>query len=88
MALYRKKPVTVAAVQWTGDNLGEINALVPFDADPWPIERRPGIEKLLVHTSEGTIGASVGDWIIRGVKGEFYPCKPDVFELTYELAES
>ena len=77
MALYRKKPVVIEAVQYTGPNFEEIEAFVGGDA-----EFRDG--KLLVATLEGPLYASPGDWIIKGVKGELYPCKPDVFSQTYE----
>ncbi len=76
MAKYRKKPVVIEAIQFTG-NFDEIEAFVGGDA-----EFRDG--KLLVATLEGPLWASPEDWIIKGVKGEFYPCKPDIFEQTYE----
>lgn len=76
IARYRKKPVEVEAVQWTGENWQEIKDFagsdVAFDG------------RLYVFTLEGTLKADIGDYIIKGVKGEFYPCKPDVFEKTYE----
>lgn len=75
--LYRKKPVVIEAIQFTG-NFGEIEHFVGGDA-----EFRDG--KLLVATLEGPLWADDHDWIIKGVKGEFYPCKPDIFEQTYEL---
>lgn len=80
---YRKKPVVVEAVQWTGENLHEIlcfigctNASVTY----------PGAF-LAFDTLEGNIIANSGDYIIKGVNDEFYPCKPDIFKKTYELAE-
>ena len=75
---YRKKPVVIEAVKWTGNNQKE---LVEFMG---VVSTCAG--KLDIPTLEGTITASVGDWIIKGVKGEFYPCKPDVFDATYEPA--
>ena len=71
-----KKPVVIEAVRFVG-NFDEIEAFVGGDA-----EFRNG--ELVIATLEGPLRASDGDWIIKGVKGEFYPCKPDVFELTYE----
>lgn len=76
-----KKPVEIQAVQWTGDNYDEIEAFVSEfyveqSAEYW--------NKLIVHTLEDDVYASLGDWIIRGVNGEFYPCKPYIFEQTYE----
>jgi hypothetical protein len=76
MPKFRKKPVVIEAVQWVG-NFDEIKVFVSGD-----VELRDG--KLLVATLEGPLTASDHDWIIKGVKGEFYPCKPDIFEQTYE----
>lgn len=75
---YRKLPVEIEAVQWTGSNHQEIEDFV---------KRAITIVEpdLYIETLEGTMMASQGDWIIKGVKGEFYPCKPDIFEETYEL---
>lgn len=73
---FRKKPVVVDAVQFNG-NFAEIEKFCGGDA-----ELRGG--RLCVATLEGPLFASNGDWIIKGVKGEFYPCKPDIFAATYE----
>lgn len=78
MPKFRKKPVVIEAIQFNG-NFDEIEQFVGGDA-----EFRNG--SLVVATLEGPLHASPGDWIIRGVKGEFYPCKPDIFEATYEPA--
>ncbi len=81
MTQYRKKPVVVEAVQWKGYPTGEMCAFigtVVFDSGRQDV--------MLIETLEGTMRADEGDWIIRGVKGEFYPCKPDIFAATYELA--
>jgi hypothetical protein len=77
---YRKKPVEIEAVQWTGENFVEIT---DWAGDVWG---RSG-KLLVIHTLEGTMSAQPGDWIIRGVQGEFYPCKPDIFDQTYEPVE-
>jgi len=77
---FRKKPVVIEAVQWTGDNTEEIKLFIN-DGRPWII-KNPDI--LTIHTLEGNHRANKGDWIIKGVKGEFYPCKPDIFEQTYK----
>ena len=78
---YRKKPVVVEAVQWTGENHGEMcEFIVP---EVFEIIPRVG---LVIHTLEGDHHASPGDYIIKGVNGEFYPCKPDIFAKTYESA--
>lgn len=77
MAKYRKKPVVIEAMQWTGGNLSEV-----FD---FANERAYTEDAtLLIRTAEGPLTASVNDWIIKGVKGEFYPCKPDIFAVTYD----
>ena len=76
---YRKKPVVVEAVQWTGENHAEMCEFI----DPEALEIIPRIG-LVIHTLEGDHHASPGDYIIKGVNGEFYPCKPDIFAKTYE----
>lgn len=75
---YRKKPVEVDAVQWTGCNIKEI---ADFTEGEMAINKD---NQLCIFTLEGVHLALVGDYIIKGVKGEFYPCKPDIFEQTYE----
>jgi len=79
MAQYRKKPVVIEAVQWDG-NLETLNVFPKEDTEP--VKLRNG--DLYIQTLEGEMKASIGDFIIKGVQGEFYPCKPDVFEKTYE----
>lgn len=82
---YRKKPVVIDAVQWSGNNLNEI---LDFMKDKQPNYYEDDEKKLLtIQTLEGNMIASVGDYIIKGVQGEFYPCKPDIFEQTYEVVE-
>jgi len=76
---FRKKPVVIDAVQFTG-NFDEIERFVGGDANFTNGE-------LVIATLEGALHASRNDWIIKGVKGEFYPCKPDIFEATYEAVE-
>lgn len=78
---FRKKPVVIEAVQWTGDNVDEV---LEFVGGELPVVRD---EKIFISTLEGVMRGDIGDWIIRGVKGELYPCKPDVFEATYEAVE-
>lgn len=73
---YRKKPVEIDAIQWTGDNKLEI-----FDFCNMSYIND---QELRIQTLEGSMIASVGDYIIKGVKGEFYPCREDIFLLTYE----
>ena len=77
---YRKKPVTIEAVRWDGDNIDEISDFVKRNCAvyDWRMNR------LIIVTLEGEMYASVGDYIIKGVQGEYYPCKPDIFQATYE----
>lgn len=101
MGYYRKKPVVIEAVQWKGHNVLEVYTFMhgspTLDSriahDKWDDFTRMQFAKdWHVKTLEdGPDGearhvASVRDWIIRGVKGEFYPCKPGIFEATYEAA--
>jgi hypothetical protein len=90
MAYFRKKPVVIEAVQFTGKNGRQIqewsSEAVIESPVLEPVGANPTGEYLQIKTLEGTMTAIVGDWIIRGVKGEFYPCKPDIFEATYEPA--
>lgn len=78
---FRKKPVEIEATQLTRENVGElafyVGGEVIFSFDPVGVQ-------LLIPTLEGTMTAREGDWIITGVQGEKYPCKPDIFEATYE----
>jgi len=83
MAKYRKKPVVIEAIQWDGQNKDEIQAF--FQKSPIGYYIEDGC--LLISTLEGIMKASKGDYIIKGVHGEFYPCKPDIFEETYEEIE-
>ena len=81
---YRKKPVVIEAIQYTGDNLAECAAFCPT-AIIDRIDQKPAI---FVPTLEGgAYVTSVGDYIIKGVQGEFYPCKADIFAKTYEETE-
>jgi hypothetical protein len=91
-AKYRKKPVVVEAMLWDG-GAAEATLIIQWVLDGGGTARyherhdqglwsRP--DEIRIDTLEGTMTANRGDWIIRGVKGEFYPCKPDIFEATYE----
>lgn len=86
---FRKKVVVIDAVQWTGDNVSEILEFVNHNDIRMTNCTKEGVEvcDLYINTLEGSMHASEGDWIIKGVHGEFYPCKPDIFEETYEPAE-
>ena len=77
---FRKKPVEIEAIQWDGFNVEEMKTFITSDYSIVGI-------RLYLKTLESdgeTQLAMPADWIIKGVKGEFYPCKPDVFEQTYE----
>jgi hypothetical protein len=84
MAKYRKKPVVIEAEQWEGHNLNDEGSLFQ---SPKVIIKSDGSE-FMVTTLEGVMTGQKGDWLIRGVKGELYPCKPDIFAATYELANA
>ncbi len=92
---FTKKPVTIQAIQWTGRNLREVIAFT--DGPPDTRSAHAGMawdayvdlvarDGLKIYTLEGKMSAAVGDWIIKGVQGEHYPCKPDIFEATYSRA--
>lgn len=82
MAKYRKKPVVINAVKWTGSNVKE---MIAFVSDKIKDVSEIGADKsITIHTLEGDMKADVGDYVIKGIKGEFYPCKSDIFEATYE----
>ena len=87
---YRKKPVIVDALEWTGK---------PMPLPDWLRNAIPGLAMIVsygddptcflkIATREGEMQAGPGDWIIRGIKGELYPCKPDIFIATYERIDA
>ena len=84
-----KIPVAIQAIQWTGMNLKDVIAFTGLhpSAEKWTWEEYQEVvdnEGLKIFTLEGPLFAKIGDFIIRGVKGEFYPCRKDIFEETYE----
>ena len=81
MPKFRKKPVEVEAIRYIHDGS---RVVMDFLGGHAKYEVMDGAYKLVVPTLEGNLYASQGDWIIKGVKGKFYPCKPDIFEATYE----
>jgi hypothetical protein len=90
MAKYRKKPVVIEAIQATGtpESNREIIDWTRGSNTPARMEgNTDGVQQLTISTLEGAMWVSPGDWIIKGVSGEFYPCKPDIFEKSYEPAE-
>lgn len=88
---FRKKPVVVEAMRYTGYNDSDLwqwsNGAVTGSPVMEPTEANPLGYYVQIATLEGTMIGNAGDWIIRGVKGEFYPCKPDIFAATYEPVE-
>lgn len=76
--LFRKKPVAIAAIQFDG-TLASLSAFTIPE-----VSQDLGADTVQIHTLEGVMTAEKGDWVIRGVKGEFYPCKPDIFAATYD----
>lgn len=92
---FRKKPVEIEARQLTPETAEQIGEWCgarkcvngKYNSYLWgwglPIEQR----HLRINTLEGEHSAGMGDWVIQGIKGEFYPCKPDIFEMTYEPVE-
>ena len=74
---YKKKPIVIEAIQYTSENREEIKEFAGADFLDWKAN-------FAIDTLEGQMLISKGDWIIKGIKGEFYPCKPDIFEKTYD----
>lgn len=89
---YRKKPVVVEAVQLNTTNMPKVAAWIGGDTAKIVVESEEALKlgkgvpgfSMTIHTLEGDMTAKSGDYIIKGVHGEFYPCKPDIFEKTYE----
>lgn len=88
---YRKKPVVIEAFRWTGgpDQTEDPQWMIDALRNGTAYFDQPGTPNcaLMIHTLEGNHRADQGDYIIKGIKGELYPCKADIFEMTYELAE-
>jgi hypothetical protein len=82
MPFFQKKPVVIEAIQLKQENVKDIWHML--GKDDKVLEDFINIGQINVPALEGIMTASVGDWIIKGAKGEFYPCKPDIFELTYK----
>ena len=86
MAKYRKKPVEIAAIQFVSDNIEKVYELLGKNLIVTPLANGEGISHF-VRTLEGDMELSWNDYVIKGIKGEFYPCKPDIFELTYDKVD-
>jgi len=96
MPKFRKKPVVIEAVYWSGREHDVALVLALFEGSEIPardgyieggLGYTPALGTLDIPTLEGVMTARPGDWIIRGVAGEVYPCKPDIFASTYEPAD-
>ena len=81
---YRKKPVIIEAMQFTDETKDQVHTWVTCNTSADFENKRPVLK---IQTLEGVMTASIGDFIIKGVNGEFYPCKPDIFEKTYEAVQ-
>jgi hypothetical protein len=77
---FRKIPIVIEAVKWNGSNLDEVALL----GGAREYENELFSDDVIIRTLEGDMTVTKGDWIIRGIKGELYPCKPDIFNETYE----
>lgn len=82
---FRKKPVMIDAMQYDGFNREQIMKELGMTKNDVATDK---YKSFLIRTLEGTRLAKQGDWIVKGVKGEFYPVKPDIFEATYEIVEA
>jgi len=83
MARFRKKPVEIEARRFTtSEDIGALARWCDGDLRTFTVDD----PYIVIHTLEGDHKATLGDWIIEGVAGEFYPCKPDIFAATYEPA--
>src|SRR5690606_13292840 len=80
---YRKKPVVIQAIQFNGSNHQEVVDFAKSSHKEYVLVDE---DEIVIQTLEGNMIASPGDWIIRGIHGEYYPCKPEIFEASYELA--
>jgi hypothetical protein len=83
-AMYRMKPIVIQAMQVTDENTKVVCDWVYGDSRGMTPVSYLADGTVTIQTLEGTMRANVGDWVIRGVQGEFYPCKPDIFAATYE----
>lgn len=85
---WRKKPIVIEARQFLADENCSQLGLAEWCNGKLRGMALPRAERVIqISTLEGEIEAQIGDWIIKGVRGEFYPCKPDIFSLTYEAVE-
>lgn len=88
MPKFRKKPVEIEAVQWTDGNGFHLVDWITSHGAQAQLDRDADPSIITIDTREGVMTAQHDDWIIRGVRGEFYPCKPDIFKATYDAASA
>ena len=79
---YRKKPVVIEAIQWTGKNYAELQEFTIYDFYRKDVDF--GTTDATIKTLEGEFRVAQFDWVIKGIKGEHYSCKPNIFKATYE----
>ena len=85
---FRKRPVIVEAIQFTGDNMDEFKEFVGAENIQCYLESGDGMFRIVsIKTDSGINSVGVGDWVIKGTEGEVYPCKPDVFDKIYEKVD-
>ena len=85
---YQKKPIIIEAIQWTGKNFNEIEKFIGNDFLKLNlISHTVNTPDILIPTFQGVVKATIGDYIIKGLQGECYPCKPDIFRETYQPIE-
>ena len=87
MPKYRKLPVVIEAIQFTEENKEEVYNFVTNLDDNFPQFDQDEVSIICINTLEGLMIGRIGDYIIKGIKGEFYPCKEDIFNKSYELVE-
>lgn len=78
---FRTRPVVIDAIQWTGENAADVLVFCEFNCSCGLLDDK---RVVTLATREGPMVAQVGDWIVRGVEGELYPCAPDTFKATHE----
>ncbi|MFB5623347.1 MAG: hypothetical protein ACE5RP_00300 [Nitrosopumilus sp.] len=84
---FKKKPVVIEAIQWNGNNNEEVVDFIGWDNLNAEFKENESDVNFSISTLKGDMKVSMGDWVIKGIKGEFYTCKPEIFEETYELVE-
>lgn len=87
MPKYQKKQIVVDAIQWTGGNWSDVWDFINDEKGDMRTYSQQLDKTIKIRTLEGDMIANVNDWIIRGVEGEIYPCKPRIFDKTYEPVE-